>query len=478
VRPFLGRSNSAAPHGGTAPPLSAPSWWGEVAPLALAAFLAVAVFVSSEWAYQGARSSLEGLNERSKAIVTTQQVLRRLVDAEAAQRGYLLTGRRDYLNPYRDADADVARGLAAIRAHYQDDPALSAKFDELSARAKDKLSELSTTLAEYEAGRHEAWQAILATDIGRERMEAARDAALVLVRNETERIAEDQELVFGVLERGRLGVHITTLLALIWLIFYLRKHTALQEAQRVHAQDLKEQRDTLERLVNARTEELRTLNAYLQDVREVERSKLARLLHDELGALLTAAKLDIARLRRSLGAMPQDAALRLSHLGTTIDDGVTLKRRIIEELSPSALHTLGLKAALEILVAEFRERTKIEITLDCDDIGMGDSQRIAVYRLVQECLHNIERHAGAHSAHVVVRQAESRVLMQVSDSGVGFDPQRVPGSSHGLRSLRHRIEALGGRMFTVSAPGHGTEVEANLPLAAPDWAPGDAPSPS
>jgi signal transduction histidine kinase len=459
------------------PQLQTASWWGHAAPLAFAAALAVAVFANSEWAYQAARNSMAGLNSRSTTVLTTQRVLRRLVDAEAAQRGYLLTGRAEYLNPYRDADADVARDLAAIRPHYQGDPLLSAKVDELSSRAKDKLSELATTLAEYEAGRHDAWQAILATDIGRERMEAARAAASVLMRSETERMAQDQDLVYRVLERGRLGVHITTLLALIWLIFYLRKHGALQEAQRAHAQDLKEQRDALERLVHTRTEELRTLNAYLQDVREVERSQLARLLHDELGSLLTAAKLDIARLRRSLGTMPQDAAVRLAHLGSTIDDGVTLKRRIIEELSPSALHTLGLKAALEILVAEFRARTKIDVTLDCDDIALPDAQRIAVYRLVQECLHNIERHAGARAAHVVVRQAESRVLMQVSDSGVGFDPLHVSESSHGLRSLRHRIEALGGRMFTVSAPGRGTEVEANLPLAPQDWVARDAPSP-
>jgi signal transduction histidine kinase len=450
-------------------------WWGQAAPLALAAVLACAVFATSEWAYLAARDALQGLNQRSTAIVTTQRVLRRLVDAEASQRGYLLTGRPAYLVPYRDADADVERGLSQIRGHYAGDPALSAKFDELSARAREKLSELSTTLAEYEAGRHEAWQAIMATDIGRERMEAAREAASVLVRSEAERIEHDRELVYRVLERGRLGVHVTTLLALIWLIFYLRKHSALQEAQRAHAQNLKEQRDALERVVKARTEELRTLNAHLQDVREIERSKLARLLHDELGALLTAAKLDIARLRRSMVDMPPDAAIRLAHLGSTIDDGVALKRRIIEELTPSALHTLGLKAALEILVAEFRQRTRIDVTLDCDEIGLTDSQRIAAYRLVQECLDNVERHAGARSAHVVVRQAESTVLMQVSDSGVGFDPQRVPESSHGLRTLRHRIEALGGRMFTVSAPGRGTEVEANLPLAAPTWPAGDAP---
>ncbi len=441
--------------------------WSTIAPAALAAVLAGSVFGSNEWLHRQAAQSQLALTERTRARITTNTVLRRLVDAETAQRGYLLTGRAQYLQPYRHAEADVMRGLAEVRAHYEGEPQTRATYSELTRHARAKLGELATTIAMYDDGDHLGWKGILVTDEGRSTMQAARAAAGSLMDAEDRRLDAERAVIYAVLDRGRLAVHVSTLLALIWVIFFLRKNRAFQQAQQAHAQELKRERDTLEHQVVARTDELRDLNAHLQDVREVERTKLSRLLHDELGALLTAAKLDLARLRRALPDMAPEVAVRLQHLGSTIDDGVALKRRIIEELSPSALRNLGLRAALEILVSEFRQSSGVKVALEVEDVALADAPRIAVYRLVQECLENLQRHAATLSASVVVRQAEQLVLVQVSDSGQGFDPQRVAPKHHGLRQLRHRIEALGGRMVIVSAPGRGTEVEAMLPLAAP-----------
>jgi signal transduction histidine kinase len=440
------------------------SFWSTLVPGLLAMALATAVFVSNEWSSRAAMQSQASLAERSRVRTITETVLRRLVDAESAQRGYLLTGRPEYLEPYRNADADVLRGLAEIGQHFGGDADSRAAYDELTRHARHRLSELATTIAMYDAGDHLGWKGVLVSGQGRATMTAARNSAQALLDGENRRIEAAQAVVADVLERGRLAVHITTLLALIWLIFFLGKNRALQRTQAAHAQDLRQQRDALEQQVAARTEELRELNAHLQDVREVERAKLARLLHDDLGALLTAAKLDLARLRRALPEVSADVGLRLQHLGSTIDQGVALKRHVIEELSPSALHNLGLRAALEILVSEFRQRHCVSVTLDIEDVALPESPRIAVYRLVQECLENLQRHAAMAAARVIVRRTESQLLIQVSDSGPGFDPTRVPPSSHGLRKLRHRIEALGGRLFVISAPGRGTEVEARLPL--------------
>ena len=398
--------------------------------------------------------------------IDTNTLLRRLVDAETAQRGYLLTGRTEYLDPYRNADADVLRGLAEVREHFGLDPASQIALDELTRHARGRLAELATTIGMYESGDHLGWKGILVSGQGRVTMNAVRSSAQKLLDGQDRHIKAEQTIVYDVLDRGRSAVHITTLLALIWLIFFLRKNRALQRAMAAHAQDLQEQRDALERKVELRTAELRELNAHLQDVREVERAKLARLLHDELGALLTAAKLDLARLRRALPTAPADVMARLQHMGDAIDQGVMLKRHVIEDLSPSALHNLGLRAALEILVSEFRRNHQADVALDVEDVALSDSPRIAVYRLVQECLDNLQRHAAAAAARVIVRRAESQLLVQISDSGPGFDPAQVSPTSHGLRKLRHRIEALGGHLFVISAPGRGTEVEARLPLTA------------
>lgn len=441
-------------------------FWSTVAPIGLAVALAIAVLASNEWSHRAASQAQASVAERIRARVTTEMLLRRVVDAETAQRGYLLTGRAEYLEPYRNAEADIHRALAVVRAQHEREPAALATVDELTRHARGRLTELATTLALHDAGDHAGWQFVLVTGQGRATMQALRQAAGTLLESEDRRIEEERRVIDRMLDRGRLAVHATTLLALIWLIFFLRKNRALQRAQRDHAQDLKGQRDALEQQVLSRTEELRELNAHLQDIREVERGTLSRLLHDELGALLTAAKLDLTRLRRSLPPLSADSADRLQHLSSALDDGVALKRRIMEELSPSALHNLGLRPALEFLVSDFRQRSGVDVSIDVDDVILADAPRIVVYRLVQECLNNLEQHAAAPSARVVVHQVEQQLMVQVCDSGKGFDPAQVPPTRHGLRQLRHRIESLGGRMRVVSAPGQGTQIEARLPLGA------------
>jgi signal transduction histidine kinase len=432
----------------------------------LGTLLAAAMLLSNEWSHRDARALQSSLAERTAVRVTTQALLRRLVDAETAQRGYLLTGRSDYLEPYRDADADVMTGLERVRAHFADEPDTMSLLDTLTRGAKAKLSELSTTIALYDSGDHLGWKAVLVSDQGRLAMDSVRTAAEQLLAAEDRRIRDERAVVDSLLERDRLITHTMTLLALSGLIFFVRKNLALQRAQSAHAGDLRAQRDALELTVAGRTEELRELTAHLQEVREVERAKFARQLHDDLGALLTTAKLDLARLRHVLPALSEEAQQRLQHLAASIDQGVALKRQIIEELSPSALNHLGLRPALEILASEFRRRSGVAVTLDVEDLVLPESPRTTVYRMVQECLDNVRRHAAARTAAVVVRRTEAQLLVQVRDSGNGFDPLKTAAAHHGLRNLRHRIEALGGRLFVISAPGRGTEVEARLPLPA------------
>jgi signal transduction histidine kinase len=439
--------------------------WSGALPVAFALALTLAMWISNEWSHRDARMLQASVAERTAVRVTTHTVLRRLVEAENAQRGYLLTGRDQYLGPYRNADADVTAGLARVRAHFADEPSAQSLLDALAHSARDKLAELAATISMYDAGDHAGWSAVLASDRGQQSMLAARTAAEQLLVAEDRCIDDERAVINELLERDRLVTHAMSLLAMCGVIFFVRKNRALQSAQAAHANDLREQRDRLEAAVVSRTAELRELTAHLQEVREVERGQFARQLHDELGALLTAAKLDLARLRHALPpSSPPEVQERLLHLNAAIDRGVALKRQIIEELSPSALHNLGLRTALEILASEFRQRSAMNVTLDVEDLPLPESPRIAVFRMVQECLNNVRQHAAAHTVSVIVRRTAEQVLVQVRDSGRGFDPTRSDATRHGLRDLRHRIEALGGRFFVISAPGRGTEVEARLPL--------------
>ena len=159
-------------------------------------------------------------------------------------------------------------------------------------------------------------------------------------------------------------------------------------------------------------------------------------------------------------------------MNESINLGIELKRRIIEELRPSSLSNLGLTAALEILVREFAARSEMHRSAHTlETVALSDSAQITVYRLVQEALTNALRHAAATHIGVTLKVCErgagsgpGRVQVVVQDNGRGFDTALRRGSSLGLLALRYRVEAEGGEMELHSAPGSGTRVEAWLPL--------------
>lgn len=212
-----------------------------------------------------------------------------------------------------------------------------------------------------------------------------------------------------------------------------------------------------------RTAELTDLAQHLQTVREDERQRLARDLHDELGALLTSAKLDAARIRARLGDTAPEASERLAHLVLSLNEVIALTRRIVEDLHPSALGHLGLPATLEILAQEFAERSGLTVHCRVMPVQLQPSAELAVYRLVQEAINNISKHASAHEVWLTLEAREDAVWLSVRDDGRGFDPTRPAGASRGLLGMRYRVEAEQGRLHIRSAPGQGTLIELCLP---------------
>ncbi|MDY0107909.1 MAG: sensor histidine kinase, partial [Giesbergeria sp.] len=206
---------------------------------------------------------------------------------------------------------------------------------------------------------------------------------------------------------------------------------------------------------------------HLQQVREDERGHLARELHDELGALLTAAKLDVARLKSRLGDQGPEVLERLRHLSETLNGVIALKRRIIEDLRPSSLSNLGLTASLEILAHEFAQGAGIEVQTNLEAVTLPEATQLTVYRMVQESLTNIGKYARAHKVLVTVHQYPRHVAVQIRDDGQGFDPATIGRSRHGLLGMRQRVEAVGGRLTITSRSGEGTLVAAILPCSAP-----------
>ncbi len=392
------------------------------------------------------------------------RLLQSMLDAETGQRGYLLTGDDRYLEPYDKALASVQQDLDNLRNQFLDSPDDMQELSLLSRQISRKLAEMELSLKLRRQGNEDAWKFILHTDVGMENMQAIRKHAQALIDRSAVVVKQGQAQVLRSLMLSRIGIATVTAIGLLAFVMYLRQATALQEFSLREQLLLERERDRLEGLVRERTATLSELASHLQQVREDERGHLARELHDELGALLTAAKLDVARLKSKIDTQVPEIAERLRHLTETLNSGIALKRRIIEDLRPSSLSNLGLTAAIEILAREYGERAGIEVETSLEPVQLPEPTQLTVYRLVQESLTNIGKYAKAQKVLVSVHSHPKHVAVQVRDDGQGFDPASVSPSSHGLAGMRHRVEAAGGRLTITSRPGNGALVSAILPL--------------
>lgn len=219
--------------------------------------------------------------------------------------------------------------------------------------------------------------------------------------------------------------------------------------------------------VQNRTQPWAERETELQRVREQERAHLARELHDELGAILTAAKLDVACLRSRLGGERPEIAQRLEHLFSTLNRGMMLKTSIVEGLAPSLLEDSGLAASLEDLASDFAFTSDVAVSTRLEDVLIGDPGRLVAYRLVQECLTNIAKYACATQAQVLLVDCGQDTMVSVSDNGVGFDASQLSSSRHGLSGMRERVELCGGTLTVSSSPDKGARIVAMLPKQAP-----------
>jgi signal transduction histidine kinase len=431
--------------------------------LALATSAAVAVVGINEAGYLRSSEALEAVRTAQKVRTTLMRLMQNILDAETGQRGYLLTGEPIYREPYDNAVAQVDGRLEELRRLYagrQDD---LQRLDVLSRHVARKLAEMDTSVRLRRSGDEQAWKFVMTTDVGREEMAAIRSQTEVLVGDSDAAMRQGQTQIEHALRFGRLGIVAIVLAAWVAFWLYLRQTHALRSIGERQQDALQRERNALEVQVQERTANLKELATHLQEVRETERGYLARELHDELGSLLTAAKLDVARLKSRLADAP-DAMQRLQHLTELLNSGIALKRRIIEDLRPSSLSNLGLVASLEILGREFADQSGLQVEMVLEPIETDESRQLTIYRMVQESLTNIGKYAQATEATVAMKNHQRHATVEVADNGGGFDTLHIRASTHGLAGMRHRVEAAGGTLTVTSTPGNGTRLIATLPL--------------
>ena len=428
------------------------------------AILAVAglIFIN-EASFRSSSNALADMEEAQLTRGALNNLKQIILDAETGQRGYLLTGDERYLEPYNSAIQQVKQQLEVLRQIFVPYKEQLTEFGTLSRHLSRKLAEMDLSIRMRRENNEDAWRFILTTDVGKENMQAIREQTTKLAAASTRNMEQARAQISQTLQMSRIGGSILAIVALLAFYMYLLQARALLNAGIRDQASLKRQRDQLDLLVRERTATLAELATHLQNVREDERGHLARELHDELGALLTAAKLDVARLKSRLGATQPEATERLLHLTTILNSGIALKRRIVEDLRPSSLSHLGLVASLEILAREFEQRAELPITTDLENVELGGSAQLTVYRLIQESLTNISKYAEAKKVAISLQKMDGYVLVEVRDDGKGFDLNAVNPGSHGLTGMRHRVEAAGGQLTVTTSPQAGTKITAVLP---------------
>lgn len=239
--------------------------------------------------------------------------------------------------------------------------------------------------------------------------------------------------------------------------------------------DVTENRNQIEEQAQHR-QELRRLAASVVEAREEERRRIARELHDELGQRLTALKMEISSLRSpGPGGIERE---RITGMLEMVDSSVAALRRISADLRPLILDDLGLNAAIEWLARDAARRLGIEVTvhLGAEDPPLAQGADIALYRMVQEALTNVGRHASATEVHIELVQSDSELALTVRDNGSGFPDRSLRQEGrYGLLGMRERALALGGRLDIDTPPGGGGRITVHLPLALGQGRPGDRP---
>ncbi|WP_250522902.1 MULTISPECIES: sensor histidine kinase [unclassified Caballeronia] len=380
----------------------------------------------------------------------------------ADERGFALQADDAYQAHFRDAAGRVRRTLAWLDAYYRrigDDTAL-ASFAQIRSAADDEIAQGTARIADSPDA--DATRALPPPDAS-----ATLDAALSLLRLNEEQRAQHA------LDASRADQRISTLCvgalcALnIVLFILLFRNLGIQLDKQARVQKaLITQQEELDQLVFARTRQLEALAWHLQSVSENEKTELARELHDELGSILTASKMDVAWVRGKLKDSEPAMAEKLARALGNLDQGIALKRRIIEDMRPTVLANFGLVTALRSLADEAAQRNgwNVEFDLPGEDVKLGEAIEIALFRVAQETLTNAAKYAHASRIRVALTVDEANVSLSITDDGIGIRPQDLKRTqTHGLVGMRQRVSARGGRFEIERATPRGTAISVSMP---------------
>jgi signal transduction histidine kinase len=410
-------------------------------------------------------TSLKTINASSARVERLDRLKQDILDAETGLRGYMLMGDETFLAPYRAGIPRVMADMAEIKRTYDlNNPLERDEIDRMEHLLSLQLAIMDDAYREVRrTGFMEKRSLIYASKSVMDEFRASRlrlrDAMVLNHKNAIEQSMYGFNVMRGV--AFILGIF-TLVLLLIWFAA-IKRQLRLQDAL---DRTMRDRNLALEATVHERTEELVSLASYLANAREAEKAHLARELHDEFGALLTAAKHDTGWVERKLPeTTPPAIRERLGRLQQTLGSIITLQRNIINNLRPAILADLGLITALRHLIEEYTSLGDIKVNarLPESELDLNETSSLALFRIVQEAFTNTRKYANASEILLELFEDGTTIVLNIYDNGQGFDQTSPTIARHGLAGMRHRVHMLKGKLEIVSSPGRGVMITVEMP---------------
>ncbi len=429
------------------------------------------IFFNDIWLIEARKDSdtLYSLNNSTLEIANLEI---NLLKAESAQRGYLLTESTDYLRPYSAAVSGAKENIENIRKAFTKEENTEEYVKEnqllieLAESVTAKTSEMDLTLQLAKEGELEEAQKVIDLDNGLIEMGNVSVYANTLRDLLNKKALETYSSRNVKRTIARVSTILSPLILLVIMMLIVRQLINELATKADLQQQLSSELDKHKANFLEQSKLLQSLAFDYQSDVEREKYKLAREIHDELGSILTATKMDISWVMKSLKKTQPEVIEKLKKTNQYIDQGINFKRQIVQDLHPSMIESFGFWSALNTLIQDATDRGKWKLSLSLPDesLKLNETISLVTYRILQETLNNAIKYAKADALSIYIINDEQNLKIEIQDNGIGVDLDALKNETHGLSGMRNRVLALGGHMDLVSTLGNGLLTLVILPL--------------
>ncbi|MCB5191774.1 CHASE3 domain-containing protein [Methylobacillus arboreus] len=431
----------------------------------------ISVMFTDAWLVEVEQQSAQ-INQAQRNIVVLQQLRTSLNQAESAQRGYLLNQRAELVAAFDQAIEASRRHIQKIEGLFtSQNVAMKGKQEQnwliaLNSSLEAKNAEMKLAISLLQSGKEEEAMQLARLDQGIVEMAKFMQYSQTLLDQQyeaQEKLVKKRAQTIAITRTAVIGSALILLLLVIMVIRQLVQEMNSRDHLR---QQLARDCEAYEERIRNNSHMMKTLALDYQSDVERARQKLARDLHDELGSILTATKMDISWTIRRIKDQDPELVEKLEKTMRYLNQGIHFKRQVVQNLHPSIITTIGFWPALKSLIEDMAERNEWELDLILPDahIELPETIGLIAYRVVQESLNNASKYAYATKVSVHMVEALDYLKLEIEDNGVGVDLDKEKSTTHGLSGIRNRIMAIGGRVDITSAPNQGFYLLAIIPI--------------